>query len=229
MAQIAEVVLAGVVLVLNDAGYESWEESELLHWLNDGLLAIALLKPGAFSERKSWRLAAGKSRQDLPEGSLQLIGPLYNMGADGATQGRAILLGNRETKDRFEPSWRAATPAATVKEYFYDVAREPKVFDCWPPVHATTPVYVEGAVAVTPESVDGAGEPLPCDDLYIPALQEWVVYRAFSKDGEQTPSFGRSARAAGMFFNLLGVKPRTEIIAAPKVRQMLEQSAQPGG
>lgn len=228
MPQIAETVLSGAALVLNDVANESWDQAELLHWLNDGLRAIALLKPGAITERKKWQLAPGKSRQYLPDGSLQLLGPLYNMGADGNTVGRVIVLGNRETKDRFDPGWRAATPAAVIKEYFYDVSREPKVIDIWPPAHALTSVYVEGTLAVAPATIDGAREYLPCDDTYVPALIEWVVYRTLSKDDEQTPLFARAARAASMFFNLLGVKPRSELIASPKVRQTLEQP-QPGG
>lgn len=228
MAQLAETVLIGAALVLNDVAHESWDQVELLHWLNDGLRAIALLKPSALTDRKKWELSPGKSRQALPDGSLQLLGPLYNMGTDGNVVGRVIVLGNRETKDRFDPGWRAATPATIIKEYFYDVSREPKVIDIWPPSHATTPVYVEGTIAIVPTIVDGASEYLPCDDTYVPALIEWVLYRTLSKDDEQTPLFARATRAAGLFFNLLGVKPRSEIISSPKVRQFLEQP-QPGG
>lgn len=228
MPQPASVVIEPVAIVLNDEGHDDWTEPELLHWTNDAMRAIALVKPGAFAKREKWQLVAG-FKQSLPAGALQILGPLYNMGADGNTPGRAILLGDREIKDRFEPSWRSANGATTIREYFYDVAREPKVFEVSPPAGAATPPYVEATLAVVPAEIDGAEEDLPCDDIYIPAAIQWVIGCAFSKDEEQTPNFQRASRAFSMFFNLLGIKPRTELIAAPKVRQILEPPAQTGG
>ncbi len=198
-------------------------EYQHLDNLNKGLLALASVRPDAFAATQVFQLAPG-IRQSLPTNGLRLLGNLRNMGQDGSTPGR-IVRGPiaRALLDAVDPNWPVATAATVVEEYLYD-EKTPKTFYVRPPVNATTPVQIEASIAIAPAIISGIGDTLPCDDVYVPSLQEWMLYLAYAPDSEDTPNFVRAARHASMFFNLLGVKARGDLSISPKVRQVIEQT-----
>lgn len=213
---------ARVAEILQDTTNVTWTAAQLIEWLNDAIRSLILVRPDASAITSAIQLVAG-TKQVLAAGELRLIRVVRNMGANGTTAGRAIRLGDMMSLDAFNPDWHTETAAVVVKEYMFDEAR-PDEFWVTPPVHATTPVYVEAVRSVLPAAMTSAANTVPVDDIYGPALIEWCCYRAFSRDSENTPNWQRAARHFAAFFNLLQIKQVADMAINPKVRAMAEKS-----
>jgi hypothetical protein len=186
---LASDLITGVSIALQDTSYVRWSIAELLLYLNQGQKEIASFKPNASVTNASVQLVAG-SKQSLPSGGLILIDVTRNMGADGATPGNAIRIVSRGILDAQIPGWHAsALASATVKHYVY-TPFDPTRFYVYPP-QPGTPTYVEIVYGKLPTDVAANGDPLALppgsisvDDVYGPALHNYMMYRAFSKDSE---------------------------------------------
>ncbi len=209
---------ARVAEILQDTTSVTWTSAQLIEWLNDAIRALVLVRPDASAITSAMQLAAG-TKQVLAAGELRLIRVVRNMGSNGTTPGRVIRLGDMMALDAFNPDWHTETAAVVVKEYMFDEAR-PDEFWVTPPVHATTAVWVEAVRSVLPTAVTAAGDTIPVDDIYSPALIEWCCYRAFSRDSENTPNWQRAARHYASFFNLLQVKMKSDVAINPRVREL---------
>lgn len=207
--------------ILQDTANVTWTAAQLIEWLNDAIRSLVLVRPDASAITSAMQLAGG-TKQVLAAGELRLIRVVRNMGANGTTPGRAIRLGDMMALDAFYPDWHTEAAAVVVKEYMFDEAR-PDEFWVTPPVHATTAVWVEVVRSVLPTAVTAAGDTIPVDDIYSPALIEWCCYRAFSRDSENTPNWQRAARHFAAFFNLLQIKMQSDMAINPKVRAMVEK------
>lgn len=211
-------ILDRVSEILQDSGTVAWTVPQLIEWLNDANRALVLVRPDASSITSAILLAAG-TKQTLGAGE-RMIRVGRNMGSNGTTAGRAIRLGDLAAMDAFNPDWHTATADTVVREYMLDEAR-PDEFWVSPPVSSVTPVYVEASRVVLPTLMALAGDTLPVDDIYAPALIEWCCYRAFSRDSERTPNWQRAARHYSSFFNLLNVKMKSDMQIDPKVREAM--------
>ena len=204
--------------ILQDADGITYETGQLLDYLNDGQRAVSILRPDASQETVDIQLTAGQTEQDV--GGRRLIDVHYNMGSDGSTPGNAIRQVDRDVKDAFEPDWHTATPAVAIKEFMYD-PKIPKKFWVSPPVHGSTAVFVKLSRAINPANVADITDAITIDDVYSPALQEWILYRAFARDSEQTPNFVRAGQHFKAFFNIMGVKLQADMAVTPKIIEMI--------
>lgn len=200
-----------------DEAEKTWTTAQALGWLNEGQLAICQLKPDAKSVTRNLKLTAGTTKQSVS--SRQLLAVIRNMGADGATPGRAIRLVDRGLKDEADPDWHSATPASAVREYVMD-DRDKQVFYVSPPPDSA--FYIEVTEAINPTDVADTADPIDIDDSYAPALVEWICYRFFGRDSEETPNFGRAGRYLQNFYNLLQVRTAVDVRYSPKQREQLE-------
>ena len=217
---LASGVLNRVSEILQDTTSNTWTQAQLISWLNDALLSLALVRPDASTTSAAYLLTAGKTKQALSGSSdLRLISVDQNLGSDGLTAGRSIRLVDKKTKDAVTPDWHTDAPATVIKEYMFDKDR-PTLFWVYPRPHLTTPVYVEMFKSVAPASIADVGDTLPVKDVYGPALIEWCCYRSFSRDSEQTPNWQRAARHFSAFFNLLQVKMQADMAINPKIREL---------
>jgi hypothetical protein len=213
---LASVITAAVAAELQDPNHVRWSLAKLLEYVSSAQRAVALVRPDATATTAAVQLAAG-TRQSLPDGGLRLLKVVRNMGADGATPGRVIHKTDADTLDCFDPDWHAASKAsATVLEYAYD-DRVPKTYYVNPPVPATPAVYVEIAHSATPADVDDDADPLAIDDVYEPALRHWTLYLAYSLNVEQRNANRAAAHYQG-FFNVLGVKIRSDMMVSPNAK-----------
>lgn len=210
-------VLAGVSEILQDTGQVTWTEPQLLGWLNEALLSVCLLRQDAYTATESVKLAPG-TRQVKPGGSRQILDVTRNMGADGNTVGRVIHFADLHKLDLINPNWHLATPKTVVREWFRD-QRSPDVYYVYPPVPSNPDVYVQVLVSKTPPEIVTPAEPILLSDEYSPALREWVLYRAFGRDSENTPNASRSMGYIKSFFNLLGVKTPVDVAFSAEVTE----------
>lgn len=218
---LASVLLDQVAEILQDEPNVTWTEAQLIAWLNDAQLAVAQIRPDASSEMTTLKLAAGTTEQKLASGGIRLLSVTHNMGSDGTTPGDAIDLVERAVKDALERGWRSADGAIVVDEYIFD-ERLPTEFSVSPPTHPTTDVNIRLGQAIVPKSIAVVGDSIAVDDVYSPALQEWMLYKAFGRDSEETPNHARSESHKVTFGALLTGKFQADAAVSPKVRAHLQ-------
>ncbi len=213
---LAGVITDAVAAELQDPNHVRWGLPKLLGYVNAAQRAVALVRPDATATTAAVQLVAG-TKQSLPAGGQRLLKVVRNMGADGATPGRVIHKTDMSALDRFDPDWHLASKAkSAVLEYVYD-DRVPKTFYVNPPVPASPAVHVELSHSATPTDVTDAGDQLSIDDIYEPALRHWALYLAYSLNVEQRNA-NRAATHYQGFFNVLGVKIRSDMMVSPNAR-----------
>ena len=207
-------IVSRAAIVLQDTTGVRWPQTEeLLLWLNDGQREIVLRKPDAYAQNAVVALVAG-TKQTIPATGIQLLDVIRNMGTGGATPGRAITRIDREILDEQRPSWHSETASAETKHYMFD-PRDPKHFYVYPPQHAT-PGRVEMVYAASPTDVAALGNTITLDDIYSGVLLDYILYRAYSKDADLTPTAPqRAVSHYNAFMASLGAKSQMELITNP--------------
>jgi hypothetical protein len=202
-----------------------WTEAELLRWLSDGQREVVIHKPEASTLTGNVLLTGSTTRQNLPSGALSLIDVTRNMGSGGTTPGRAIRLTAREILDAQRPTWHSET-GSEVRHFIYD-ARNPKAFFVYPAPNPA--VYVEMVYCIEPGQRDTANGAITSgditastkytslDDLYVGALVDYVLYRAYSKDAEYAGNAQRAVAHYTAFANAIGIRTASEGSRNPNV------------
>ncbi|MCP5230901.1 MAG: hypothetical protein H6948_02205 [Zoogloeaceae bacterium] len=199
--------------VLEDTSYVAYLEASLIEWVNDAQRAVVLVRPDAKASVENILLTASSALQSLPSGALRLGGLLSNMGADGATPGRGITGPvKREEMDAANPTWRTDT-GAYVRQYVYD---EDSPLSFWIYPTLTADLYVEAKVYRVPTDIAAGDDTIDLDDIYGPAIIEWLLYRCYARDSERSPNYTRASRHFKNFFDLLGVKTRGDMWVSPR-------------
>lgn len=195
-------ILSWVSTVLGDPTNTTWTLAELLNWLNNGQRALTGLRPDVSVSLSTIQLVAGTS-QSLPVTAHRAIKFTRNMGVNGTTPGNAILQVPGDVLDRTIPDWHtgATVPAnASVSNVVYD-GRFPHKFYVFPPQPAVNPSQIEAIVAVAPTDVTmngvnggNADSVISVDDVWAPALMDYVCARALSKESD-----GQAPEKAAMY------------------------------
>jgi len=214
---LASALISQASEIIQDESNVQMTTANALGWLNDAQRAIVIVKPDASTVIRSITLVPG-TKQSIA--GLKLMSVVRNMGASGSTPGRAIRLVERGIKDEFEPDWHSAVASSVVKEYVFD-DRLDTDFYVSPPVIATATVQIEVSESINPADIATINDAITIDDIYSPALIEWIVYRYIARDAEETPSLQRTAVHFQSFFGLLGAKVQTDMAINPKLREHL--------
>lgn len=196
--------------ILQDVAGVSWDGTELLGWLNEGQYACVELKPTAYVKSLPVQLAAG-TKQTIPADGVQLVDVLRNTDAAGAP-GRVVRIVEREVLDSFNPDWHSSTPNAIVKHYMF-AATDPKRFYVFPP-QPSVAGFVEMVYSAAPPDALSTGN-ITLDDIYAPALVDYILYRAFSKDTEFAADGGQALAHQQAFLAALTGKSRAELSSNP--------------
>ena len=213
----AQSLIRRVVETLQDNTSIRWPVSELVRYLNDAQREIILYRPDAAVTNAAVPLVAG-SRQQLPAGGTKLLDVVRN----SAGSRRAVRLVNREILDAQLPGWHAQTGAAEVLHYMYD-PREPRAFYVYPPAvasGASVDVTYASMPADIAEPAEGAlytavtGN-LGVPDIHANAVQDYVLYRAYTKDSEYAGNAARAQAHYAAFSNALGVEIKATVAVAP--------------
>jgi hypothetical protein len=206
MATKVRSILNRVAAILNDEEYVRWEESELLEWLNDGQRVIAR-GPGTdvYVVRDDITAVAG-TVQTLPSNAIRLVDVVKNV-----SDGTSIHSSNYDIVDMLDNNWRSTT-AGAAEIYFYD-ERNPKQFEVYPPQAGGE--LIEIVYNAQPSNVSVTGV-IGIDDMYADALTDYIVYRALSKDTEDTGLDLRKATAHYRAFLLsAGYKDAADAMIEP--------------
>jgi hypothetical protein len=218
MAFTAQKVLQRVVITLLDPNAIRWPTAELVRYLNDGQRDIALVRPDATSTTATLALAAG-ARQTLPSSGAKLLEVIRNTGGNK----RAVRLVDRVILDAQNPNWYNITGVTEIKHYTFD-PREPRIFYVYPPA-ASSNASVELIYSAYPTDItEPSGSALYTDvtgnisvaDIYVNALVNYILYRAYSKDSENTQNATLAASFYQLYQSLLGTELSGTTGVAPK-------------
>ncbi|UXD25310.1 hypothetical protein FORC065_2506 [Yersinia enterocolitica] len=216
MISIAEI-MGRVNTQLKDTAWLRWPLAELCDYYNDAVRAVILARPDAGANSEVLTATPG-TRQVLPEGAIRLIDLVRVVG------GRALRPVPREVLDSQYPDWHQMT--GPVECYSYNELT-PNLYYLFP--GAPQSMGIEAVVARVPAAVaiDDLAEvtPVPLDALYVNPLVDWILFRAFSKDGEAGANLNLAMQHYHAFSDQLGVKQNAERFA----RQWRKAQYQGGG
>lgn len=207
--------------VLQDSDQITWTSPQVWDWVFDAELAVVLARPDANPQTGKISMVAG-TRQTLVSipSALRVLDVVRNVGASDEP-GRAVRRVGRGVLDNYNPDWHAATQVLVPKEFVYD-DRNPKEFYVNPPSDGAG--FMEVMYAGSPSAYDKTNYDavITVDDSYVPALIEWSLYRAFSRDSEVTPNWQRAQAHRQAFFDLMGVKANSDISTSLKKGAQLD-------
>lgn len=211
MPTLARDIMQQAADTLLDRDAVRWTAAELYGFLNDGLKAVAAVKPNAYTKTVVLPLVLG-TLQTLPATYRSLSRVTRNMTGteeDGFVGGTAIrTLASTAQLDALIPDWQsnAAMRGAIVVHVIYDLA-DPKRFYVAPA--NTGAGKIEAVVVVNPPvmatpagtasliaSYDAA---IPLDDEFKNPLRDYVIARAYSKDSAIPASAQRAQMHMAVF------------------------------
>lgn len=222
MAFPAQTVIRQAATLLQDRGGVRFKTWELVDYLNKGMEQMLGERPDLFSTTVSRQLVAGV-RQTLPAGATRLFEVQANQ------NGAPCRKVERSSLDFVLPGWRQATPAGVIRNWLFD-DRDPLAFEVYPP--ATTDAQLLLLVAQKPTPItepaganatfaDVTGD-VPISEAFSNALIDWVMYRAYLKDGQHPANATRALTHLNAYRTALGLEVQTTATVRPR-------SGKPGG
>lgn len=223
----AQSVVRRVVDTIQDMTSIRWPLPELVRYFNDGQREIAMYRPDAMVTNTEHALVTG-SKQTIPANGSKLIEIVRN--ATGNK--RAVRLTNREILDAQAPGWHGMTAATEILHYMFD-PRDPRTFYVYPPANSSASLQIVYSAYPTDIAIPTEGAALPTDtstdnsaptvvigvisvrDTDVNALQDYMLYRAFTKDSEYAGNSARAQNHYAAFANALGIEIKATIQVAP--------------
>lgn len=203
-------------ILLNDTdatGYR-WTNAELIDYINDAQLMIAVARPDSSIGSATATLVAG-TKQSLPAEGFRLQDVIRNIKADNSP-GRAIRIADRDTLDMFEPNWHSKTPASEIKHYVYDEAN-PLEFFVYPPAAAGTKIEIR--FTKRPAVVTQTDNDLSLTSAYFEPTLMYVMYRSYLKDLEFAGNAALASQYLQAASGMLGVKLTKDNAFSPRVKR----------
>lgn len=209
--------------LLQDEDSVRWTVAELQYWLNDAYKETIGLRPDVNTQTSEYTCVAGP-RQALTgsfPNAIRLVEVVRNLAT--TSNKTSVRLTDRKSLDTQRRSWYADTPSASVEMYMFD-PRTPKQFLVYPPATTAARLEVIYSVLPTEHTLSAAqlvnpatAETIRIDDIFATALFDYMMYRAYSKDAEQTAMMQRAVAHYQAFQNALGIKQQVDAASQPGV------------
>jgi hypothetical protein len=197
-------------VTLQDSTNVRWSRVELLGYLNDAQLQIALHRPDASSQTVAFA-CANASRQQLPANGMRLLTIVRN------TTGRAITQISRETLDIQMPNWHVEPASEGVENYVYDPL-DPKTFYVFPVPAAAHSIDLIQSIAPVIIAAETPTVVIGLDDIYANVVADYMLFRAYQKDA----TYGDLQKAnlyLQAFNSALGIKTQVDSALASRRQQ----------
>ncbi len=172
-----------------------WTEEEILLWITDAQRAIVLLRPNSYNWVDNVPLKKG-ARQAIPTDGWVLLTANANVDPATLEYGRAVTLATFDQMNRQFPNWRADAKNKLAYNYLFDLTDQ-KAFYVWPPNDGTG--MVELNYSRTPPALTDMTQAITLDDIYVPAMVDYVCMRASMKDAEFGPGLQYAQAFQGSF------------------------------
>lgn len=200
-----------------------WTAPEIIRYANDGQRDIAMYRPDAITTDAVLTTVAG-SKQTLPSGATKLI----HITRNGST-GRVVTPIKREMLDASTPLWHNTTQAATILHYMYD-ERDPLHYYVYPPSNGSATlqgVYANVPTDITTPSSDflaGVSGNISVGDIFVNALLDYTLFRAYSKDSDDIGNMERAAKHYALYANALGIEAKATQMYSPNQNSPLNNA-----
>jgi len=184
MSTTAKTIIDNATVQLLDPNNLRWTRAELLSWLNDAQKTLVGALPEATASIGLVTTVSGV-KQALPSDGWCLLSVNRNMGTSGTTSGTPVLEVTRENLTRQNPTWSTDTAASAARLYFYTPLQK-NVFWVYPPADSSANV-LEISYSKVPVDLVLETDTIAMSDIYKPALLDYVLFKACSKDAEYAP------------------------------------------
>ena len=199
---IGTTIIDKAAKLLNDQFNVRWTRTELLGWINDAQRALTLAIPESTAYTTTLTTVAGV-KQTLPTDGWFLIRVNRNMGTSGTTYGSACIEVRRDDLTQNNPNWPSDTATANVKVYFYNM-QDKNTFYIYPAADSSGN-KIEITYSRTPVDLVVEASTIAVNDIYEPALLDYVMFRAFSKYADFAPGVELAKAYAASFASVVGV------------------------
>lgn len=196
-----------------------WTNSELLEWLNESYQAIIQIKPDASAINQEILLAAG-SKQSIPDNGLRLIDVIRNTSL--ASRGEGILICSRKQLDATRRDWHREQQSEDIEHYIFDDL-DPKTFYVYPPASSGAKIEIVFSSVPAPHQVSDTipDDVIKLDDSYAPAVVDYMLHRAYSKDADHSVNIQRAQMHYQAFMTSLGKKVQVDYATSPNNPQTI--------
>jgi len=186
---------------LLDENAEIWTSSTKVDFINEALLAVALVRPDAVATSVLLALVANTPRQSIPAGGYRLLNVLMNKA------GVPIKKTTREALNDTVPSW-TVTESDVIENFAFD-EENPTEFWVQPVPESALEILITYAAEPT-VFVAGASS-IGISDVYIPAVKHFVLSKCY---GMQTrgADYQKSSQHMTDFYKVLGLKFQSDTV-----------------
>ncbi len=177
---------------LIDTGAVRWTNAEFIEWANSFFRELATLAPDEVTARVTLSLAAG-AFQTLPDQYAGLVELTTNSAGVSMREVDYSALKASLTWSTEEADSEGPVEWARIAGYEY------AVYPAVPGGGASVT-----AIVVDPPTVSAVGDTVPVSDAMLAPMTHYLIYRARSKDAEDTIMLARAADAYTKFRQLIG-------------------------
>lgn len=194
--------------LLQDPDSVHWDGVMFLTALNSSLRQVVTDKPKAGTRTENITLAAGLTRQELPDGVIQI--QALNVNVKDGVYGRAITTTTADRMTAASMNWRRDKGAA-VKHLVVD-DRDKEAFYVWPAL--TAGGDVEALVTRMPAEVTDMGADLTLGAEYQNAIAHHTLHVLYAMDAQHTLSPDLSAAHYAKYAQVMGIQVKQQKRAA---------------
>ena len=212
-------------LIAPDAA--EYTDDDLLYYINDAQFAVTLLRPDAKAQIAYAKVRRGVTQSLTPAsmyedgiGADALVRPVRRLQSishnvmTGTTISGPIA---RADMDAFNQTLHADTSLAEEADNFAYNKENPLTYYLYPGISAAgVDRFIQVEVSVVPLALAALTSPLDIDDVYQPAIMEWAIFRAWSRDSERSPTGRRAMTRFRNFFSLMGVSIQADSFINPQ-------------
>ena len=192
MAALSSIITECRNELIDTGGSPRWTDAEFIEWTNAFFRELAKLAPTEVTARVTLTLAQG-AYQTLPDQYEDLVELTSNAAGESIREVDYQSL-------KASLTWANTIADADGPKEFARISGSE--YAVYPAIDAGGASVT--AVVIDPPSVSGTGDTVPVTDGLLPALVHYMIYRARSKDAEDTIMLSRSQDAYQKFRQLIG-------------------------
>lgn len=191
-----------------------WKNAELVDWLNDSYQSIASFRPDLASRNVVVTLEEG-ALQQIPSDGERFLDGFSNMAE--SSDYSVITMTDKKLLDGAVRGWAGMEPDINIQHVMFDEL-DPKRFWVYPPAADGAEIRILYSAKAPTHDTDlsrSGDDEYQLPEGHLAASVEWMLYRAFSKDADNTSNLNRASVAYQSFMNLLGQKAKVDVSVSP--------------